>query len=238
MPNSNFHRAGCVWSVFLCLTAFAAAARGQDEAGARSRQERVFTLSHQAAAEAVSLVYPYLSDAGTVELRPGGNALVVRDSPEIVAKVALLLRDFDRPAQSMQLEIQIVSAGSGAAGESGLSPDLVARLQTLLRYRSYRLVAASRVDASEGWDVVSALGPEYEVDFRLGLVGADRRIKLHGFRVLRREGDSEAKPLIHTNLNLVLDKPMVLGLARTESSERALMVVLHCTKRQEKVEED
>jgi hypothetical protein len=137
----------------------------------------------------------------------------------------------------MQLEIQIVSAGAEEIGESGLSPELEARLQKLLRYRSYRLVASSKVDAAEGWDVLSPMGPDYEVDFRLGLVGADRRVKLHGFRVLRREGDSETKPLIHTNLNLQLDRPMVLGLARTESSERALMVVLHCTRAEEMVDE-
>lgn len=231
MPTPTSNRAGLAWVIFVSAAMFAPAAVAQTENRREARVERVFTLTHQAAAEAVSLVYPYLSKEGTIELRPGGNALVIRDTRAVVDEVARLVRDFDRPAQSMQLEIQIVSAGTGGAGESGLSPELVARLQKLLRYRSYRLVAASRVDASEGWDVVSALGPEYEVDFRLGLVGTDRRIKLHGFRVLRREGDSEAKPLIHTNLNLQLDKPMVLGLARTESSERALMVVLHCTKK-------
>ena len=34
-------------------------------------------------------------------------------------------------------------------------------------------------------------------------------------------------------LAALLDRPMVLGLARTESSENALMVVLHATKREE-----
>ncbi len=233
MPTSTKNRAGSVRSLMLTIAMLTTAAQAQPDASRPANDERVFTLIHQTAAEAVSLVYPYLSPEGTVELRPGGNALVVRDTPAVIAEIARLLRDFDHPAQSMRLEIQIVSAGTEGGDESGLSPELVARLQKLLRYRSYRLVATSRVDASEGWDVVSALGPDYEVDFRLGLVGADRRVKLHGFRVLRREGDDETKPLIHTNLNLQLDKPMVLGLARTESSERALMVVLHCRKRDE-----
>lgn len=218
----------------MLMLALAAAAQTAEE----PTVERVFELRHQSAAEAVALVYPYLSERGTVELRPGSNALVIDDATEVVERVQELLRDFDRPAESMQLEIQIVSAGAGEEiGESGLSPELEARLQKLLRYRSYRLVASSRVDAAEGWEVLSPMGPDYEVDFRLGLVGADRRVKLHGFRVLRREGDSETKPLIHTNLNLQLDRPMVLGLARTESSERALMVVLHCTRGEEPVDE-
>jgi len=220
------------------MMALPLSAVAQSQSAGEPTVERTFELDHQSAAEAVALVYPYLSELGTVELRPGSNALVISDTKEIVERVVALLEDFDRPAQSMQLEIQIVSAGAGeAADDSGLSPELEARLQKLLRYRSYRLVASSRVDAAEGWDVLSPMGPDYEVDFRLGLVGADRRVKLHGFRVLKREGDSETKPLIHTNLNLQLGRPMVLGLARTESSERALMVVLHCVRREEMVDE-
>lgn len=224
-------RAGRASALALCLLLTVATAHGQ----ARS-EERVFALVHQSAADAVSLVYPYLSEAGTVELRPGGNALVVRDTPDVIANLTGLLRDFDRPAQNLKLEIQLISAGAGEAGESGLSPELETRLQKLLRYRSYRLVASSKVDASEGLDVLAALNADYEVDFRFGLVGADRRVKLNGFRVLRRDGDAGVKPLIHTNLNLSLGLPMVLGLARTESSERALMVVLHCTRLEEGVE--
>ncbi len=235
MPTFTFHRASSAWLLVACMTILWSPAWAQT-GGRPAVQERVFALNHQTAAEAVSLVYPYLSAEGTVELRPGGNVLVVRDTRAVIDEIAALLRDFDRPAQSMQLEIQIVTAGSSEVGESGLSPELVSRLQKLLRYRSYQLVATSSVDASEGWDVVSDLGPDYEVDFRLGLVGADRRIKLHGFRVLRREGDSDTKALIHTNLNLQLDKPMVLGLARTEESEHALMVVLHCRRLDEQVD--
>lgn len=225
-------RAGRTSALVLCLLLTVTTAYGQ----ARSA-ERVFALVHQSAADAVSLVYPYLSEAGTVELRPGGNALVVRDTPSVIASVTGLLRDFDRPAQNLKLEIQLISAGAGEPGESGLSPELETRLQKLLRYRSYRLLASSKVDASEGLDVLAALNADYEVDFRFGLVGSDRRVKLNGFRVLRRDGDAGVKPLIHTNLNLSLDLPMVLGLARTESSERALMVVLHCTRLEEGVEE-
>lgn len=234
MQSPTRFRSGRAWiAALILLLPNLAVAQGQ---GGGAIQERIFTLIHQSAAEAVSLVYPYLSERGTVELRPGGNALVVRDSRHVIDSVSGLLSDFDRPAQSLRLQIQIISAGADDVGESGLSSELEARLQKLLRYRSYRLVATSQVDASEGWDVASTLGSDYEVDFRLGLVGADRRVKLNGFRVLRRDGDSGVKPLIHTNLNLSLGRPMVLGLARTESSERALMVVLHCTRQEETTE--
>ena len=62
---------------------------------------------------------------------------------------------------------------------------------------------------------------------------ADRRIRLESFRIHRKREGSSSAPLIHTNINLRLDKPMVLGLARTESSESALMVILSCRQADE-----
>ena len=46
-------------------------------------------------------------------------------------------------------------------------------------------------------------------------------------RVVELTGAPEV--LLYTNLSLWVDKPMILGLARTESSDQALMVVIHCT---------
>ncbi len=190
-----------------------------------------FVLRHQPVAEAVGLVYPLLTERGTVEVRPRGNTLVIRDGRSTVERVLQLLGDYDQPAQPLELELRIVSAqprSGSAEAPSGLPEELLARLRELLRYESYRLVARADLATAEGREVRRALGAGYFVDFRVGRLDADRRIRLNGFRILRGAAADEAKPLIHTNLNLRLDRPMVLGLARTESSDRALMVVLSC----------
>ncbi len=190
-----------------------------------------FALRHQSVAEAAGLVYPLLSERGTVEVRPRADSLVIRDVRATVDRILELLADFDQPAQALALEIRVVSAQPRSGSEeapSGLPEELVKRLRELLRYESYRLVAEAELATAEGREVRRALGGGYLVDFRVGRLDADRRIRLNGFRILRGAAAEDAKPLIHTNLNLRLDRPMVLGLARTESSDRALMVVLSC----------
>lgn len=198
-------------------------------------QERSFSLRHQPVREAVVLVFPLLSEDGSVEVRPGGNTLVVRDRPAELERIFSLLADFDQPARSVAVEIRVVSASVEPAAEgepdgSGLSEELVRRLHELLRYRFYRRVAGVKVTVAEGGSVESALGGEYRVEFRLGRLEPDRRVKLLGFRIHRRAAEEGDEPLIHTNINLRLGKPMVLGLARTESSANALMVVLDCER--------
>lgn len=193
-------------------------------------ETRVVTLRHQPVGDAVSLIVPLLSERGGVELRPGGSTLVIRDVPESLARILPLLADFDRPATAIRVEIRIVSAGgreapASAAGE--LPEELLERLRELLRYRNYRLLAGDAIDTLEGGAVRHRLGAGYRVEFRLGRLTDDRRIRLEGFRIFRGN-EEETEPLIHTNISLRVDKPMVLGLARTESSESALMVVLEC----------
>ena len=74
--------------------------------------------------------------------------------------------------------------------------------------------------------MVYELGPEYQVSFRFGTLLENQRVKLSNFRIARRvEGRPEAT-LLQTNLNLRLDQMTSLGLAKSEESREALMVVL------------
>ena len=86
--------------------------------------------------------------------------------------------------------------------------------------------AQAQLASLEGQAVTYVLAEEYEVSFRLGDLFADQRVKLSNFRIVRRSDRHSATPLIETNLNLRLDQPTSLGLARSESSPEALMVVL------------
>jgi hypothetical protein len=187
-----------------------------------------YNLRHRGAAEALDLVVPLLSSRGAVELQPGGNALVVRDTARALAMIRPQLEAFDHPFEPLRLRVQIIRAGRG--GEpAGPSPQLPAgvlsRLHELLKYESYSLLAGSELSIEDGMAVVQDMGDDYRVDFRLRHQLSDGRASLEGFR-LSRGGTDAFVPLIHANLNLDLDKPMVLGLAPSEDSDAALMLVI------------
>ena len=195
---------------------------------------RTFTLQHRAAAEAIDLIHPLLTARGAVELRPVGNTLVIRDGSKTVEDALALLTEFDVPAPPLRFEVRIVRASLDGAepdtrSAEALSPALVERLKELLRFDSFELLSGADLAAAENQYVESWIGSEFQIRFRVGAVQVDRRVKLHDFQVARRQQEGEPKVMIHTNLSLWLDKPMILGLARTESSEQALMVVIHCT---------
>jgi hypothetical protein len=212
-------------AVVLSLFGVAAAAAAQPEP---TLLVHAYTLRHQPASEALVLVHPLLSERGSVQLQPGGNTLVVRDEAAVVERVVALLREFDHPAKKLAIRIQVVRAGDGGEG-AALDPELAERLRELLRYDSYRVVAAADLEAREGEGVSYELGEEYRITFQLGTLMSGERVKLHDFEVTRRAGAGEGRRLLRTQINLRLGRSMILGLAKEESSRRALLLVLTCT---------
>jgi hypothetical protein len=196
---------------------------------------QAYAFKHQVAAEALALVQPLLSSRGTVELQPGGNTLVIRDSRAAISRIVPVLRNFDHPARPVQVEILIVKASrtpvSPPIQRSDLPEELTQRLRGILPYDIFELQARSRLGAMEGQAVAYSLGDEYDVTFRLGTVTGDGRIRLSNFRLSRRKAGTDKGPatvvgLLHTNLNLWLDQTLNLMVSRSESSPEALMIVL------------
>jgi hypothetical protein len=199
---------------------------------AQAQQELVvhaYTLKHQKASEALMLIHPLLSPRGTVELQKGGNTLVVRDTVAALAQVIPILRNFDHPARPLRLDVFVVRASrrsvSGQPAAAQLPAELEQRLRGLLHYEVYELEAQARMTTLEGQSVTYEMGSGFQASFRLGTVVAGR-IRLSDFRMVRRLPQKAEQPLVHTNLNLSLEQWMSLGLAKSESSPEALLVVL------------
>lgn len=190
-----------------------------------------YKLQHQNASEALMLIHSLLSPRGTVELQKEGNTLVVRDTVASLAKVVAVLHNFDRPALPLRLELYVVRASrqrvSGHPGSAALPAELVRRLRGLLPYEAYDVEGQAQLASAEGQNVTYEIGSGLEVSFRLGAVDGDGKIRLQGFRIVRRLGrDGPAKPIAQYDLTATLDQPTTVGLTKSEASPEALILVL------------
>ncbi len=236
--NSTMTVLSIVAALWVALPAFAAPPT--------QTRAHVFTLEHRSTTEAAELVRSLLSTSGTLEEQPRGNTLVVRDTPNVVSKVAAILADFDQPLRDVRLEIKVVRAGPKSrsvvsppvahSGESKYVAELpkeqLAKLQELLRYEEYRVLAEAGVTSREGEAVDYTLGDDYDVSFKVGTVVGDRRLKLEGFRIQKRIHSTNKarqlrpKDLYHATFNIWLDKPFMLVLAHDERRKEALLIAI------------
>lgn len=208
-----------------------AAQAGQQPRDTAELVLHAYTLRYQQAIEAIPLIQPLLTGRGTLELQPGGNTLVIRDTATALARIVPVLHAFDHPAQPLKVEILIVRASravvSPQVNRSDLPEPLTRRLRELLPYEIYEMQAQANLGSQEGQAVAYELGDDYVVSFRLGTLMEAKRIRLANFEVSRRAGKSKSTvPLVHTSLNLCLDQTMSLGLARSEGSRDALIIVV------------
>lgn len=206
-------------------------ARDSDELGVR-----VYTFKYQKAVEALGLIQGLLSPRGTLELQPGSNTLVIRDTMSNLSKIVPVLHDYDHPARVFRLEIQIVRAirapVSPQLRSSDLPEGLTRRLRELLHYDAFELQTSADFSAQEGQQITYNLRDDYEVKFRLGSL-VNNQIALFGFKFSKH-----GKTQISSTLHLWLDQTVSLGMAKGESSSEALMIVLTVrrTESRQKVE--
>lgn len=226
------HARRSIASFFLILAVASALLAQTPEQGPGPKEVvlRAYTFKYQRANEALSLVYPLLSPRGTVEYQPQGNTLVIRDVDAAIRRIMPVLRGFDHPARPLRLEVIVVRASRSEVSpplpRSDLPDQLTKRLHNLLKYDVFETEAQAQLAGFESQWVVYELGPEFRVSFRFGTLLENQRVKLSEFRIARRvEGRPEAT-LLKTNLNLRLDRMMNLGLAKSEESREALMLVL------------
>lgn len=190
-----------------------------------------YTLRYRQVEDAELLVRRMLSPVGSVQVQAERDTVVVRDTAASLARIAPALRDFDRPLRPLQLEMMVVRAlrSTGTPLPPTTVPkDLADRLSKLLSYDVYQLVARADLPTQENEDVTYEVGAGYSVRFQVGEVLAGGQVKLRDFRLFQRGG---REPMIRTHLNLFLGKTYTLGLAKSEESPTALMVVIVCNDR-------
>lgn len=217
----------------MLLAAVPSIAQQAPAEGAEGLVVQVFTLEHQPAGEAMALVLPLLSRRGTVELRPGGNTLVIRDSLAALARIVPVLRSFDHPARPVEVDLWLVRARPAQVSPPSHSPDipteLLARLEAYLPYGDYELVSSSTVSSREGQELRFQLAQGYEVQFRLGTILVDQRLRLHQFEISQRQPEPGGRrSLMRSNLNLWLGRTTILALTPGGDSREALLVVVRC----------
>lgn len=190
----------------------------------------VFSLERQSVFDALTVVRPLLSVQGSVELDPHRNTISVRDNLAALSRVATAVRAFDRENQPVRIDVSLILAETSKISpirpSKGIAPDLLDRLRQLLRFDSFSVLAESQIAAREGEAVVYEMAQGYRLNFELDTVVDGKRIRLAGFRMVRALPGQPENELVRSVVNLGLDQPLILGLTRDESANRALMLVL------------
>ena len=214
----------CAWALASCVLA----------AGVEGSDIRAFPIRFHQVRDVAAVVEPLLSPDGSMTIQPKFNLLTVRDSAEVIERVARAVEAWDVPAPSYRVGIRVLigttvpaTPGSTRPVSQGFGDELM----KVFHFTSYQEVETVQVTAAEGTAVEAEAGGRYHLRFGLRAVANDpNRIQLGQFEVTRRElvspGHETLRPLLRTTVSLEIGQTAIVGLARSEGASQGLVLVL------------
>jgi type IV pilus secretin PilQ/predicted competence protein len=100
----------------------------------------VIPVRHGTAKDLVKSVKSVISQRGTIDTDDRTNSLVIRDTPEHIEKVELLVKTLDQETNQIKIEAKLLEIESGALEELGLNWSMMSR-------RSAQLVDGDKPEA-------------------------------------------------------------------------------------------
>jgi type II secretory pathway component GspD/PulD (secretin) len=206
------------WILLSALLLLAACGRAAPTA------ERRVPLTYLGADEAIDLVAPQLSEDASVSVSKNSAVLVIRGPTAQVDSIAELVRRFDR-APNVELRFQIIEANGFSNPDSAIA-DVEAALRDTFRFRGYRLVGESLVQAQAPGRVVQQIfaadGTPFQIQARLQRVLQSDSTKAVSLDVeLQGQG-----ALLATSLTMPSGKTVVVGTARARRDGNTLILVV------------
>jgi hypothetical protein len=138
---------------------------------------REFEVRHRPLPNALDLVSPLLSDAGTVSIQPRTRLLVVRDGADVLEQVAAALERFDVPPRNVDITVGLLLGSDRVAREAGrhvpsreISREMRGVVETLgefTKWTEYDPIGRRSTSCVEGKPVLVELSEEYRVSFRV-----------------------------------------------------------------------
>ncbi len=196
---------------------------------------RVFALKHRQADEALMLVRPVLSDAGSVMLEPKTNELTIRDTAASVERAAQAIAAYDVPMRGVDVAVTLLKETSDPKDAPSMAdaPAEIRGIGENLKKR-FNVTGFTRLDSVivrgvEGQRVAYVIGGGYRLQFVLDPSRDGKNLQFRDLSLERihREGAKETRgEILHTSINASMGRTHIVGVGKDEAAKGALFLVL------------
>jgi hypothetical protein len=233
--------------VFLSLYLLLGLAQSLDAAQKTEQPElrkEVVKVNYIDARFVVSILTPYTSRNGRIQVVRERNMLIIEDIPEMVEKILTILEEIDIKALDLQFTVDLIMGsmsgdiGADASGskltEKLKSDPLIRELSRVLAYESFMKLDSTLIKVQDNSRSTQRMGGE-GLTFRLDL--QPRFIKEEDSESIRVElsltkdsykndGSLIALTLIDTTISLKSGERSVVGVSKLNGGDKALILIL------------
>jgi len=209
----------------------------------KARKE-IVKVNYIDARSAYSILMPYMSKNGKLQLVRESNMLIVEDIPEIVEKILSILKEIDVKPLDLQFTVDLILGSmSGDLATDPMhekssrdleSDPLIKELRKLLTYESFQRLDSTLINVQDNSRSTQMLGGA-GLSFRLNLQpryikeekGDSIRVELSlSSRQYKNDGSPLSLTLIDTTLSLKSGDRSVVGVSKLNGGDKALILIL------------
>ena len=215
----------------------------QDTVKHKTRKE-IVKVNYIDARSAYSILMPYMSRNGKLQLVRESNMLIIEDIPEIVEKILSILKEIDVKPLDLQFTVDLILGSMSGDWEADplherslkdlKSDPLIKELRKLLTYESFKRLDSTLINVQDNSRSTQMLGGE-GMSFRLDLQpryikeekGDSIRVELSlSSRQYKKDGSPLSLTLINTTLSLQSGDRSVVGVSKLNGGDKALILIL------------
>jgi hypothetical protein len=207
-------------------------------------RKEIVKVNYIEARSAYSILMPYMSRNGKLQLVRESNMLIIEDIPEITEKILSILKEIDVKPLDLQFTVDLIlgsmsrDPNADPLYETSLrdlkSDPLIKELSKLLMYESFRRLDSTLINVQDNSRSTQMLGGE-GMSFRLDLQpryikeekGDSIRVELSlSSRQYKKDGSPLSLTLIDTTLSLQSGDRSVVGVSKLNGGDKALILIL------------
>lgn len=215
----------------------------QDPVINNARKE-VIKVNYIDVRSAYSILMPYKSRNGKLQLVRESNMLIIEDLPEIVEKILTILKEIDIKPLELQFTVDLIMGSmsrdrnedpsSEKSSRELKSDPLIRELSKLLTYQSFKRLDSTLINVLDNNDSTQRLGGG-GMSFRLDLhpryikeeKGDSIRVELSlSSTRYKKDGSPISLSLIDTTISLESGDRSVVGVSKLNGGEMALILIL------------
>ncbi len=207
-------------------------------------RKEIVKVNYIEARSAYSILMPYMSRNGKLQLVRESNMLIIEDIPEITEKILSILKEIDVKPLDLQFTVDLILGSMSrdpnadplyeTSSRDLKSDPLIKELSKLLMYESFRRLDSTLINVQDNSRSTQMLGGE-GMSFRLDLQpryikeekGDSIRVELSlSSRQYKKDGSPLSLTLIDTTLSLQSGDRSVVGVSKLNGGDKALILIL------------
>lgn len=216
----------------------------QQNTGQSNLRKEIVKVNYIDARSAYSILMPYMSKNGKLQLVRESNMLIVEDIPVIVEKILSILKEIDIKPLDLQFTVDLILGSMSRDMEADplyersirdlKSDPLIKELSKLLKYESFKRLDSTLInvqDNSRSTQMLGGAGMSFRLDLKPRYIKEEKgdsiRVELSlSSRQYKRDGSPLSLTLIETTLSLQSGDRSVVGVSKLNGGDKALILIL------------